>query len=222
MRLTGTGPYYRVKPGPTMPPTWNGQPIVPPATYRLEITHPQKVRLARETAAAESAVADLPLVSDPSTGISFRHHPGWQSRIFARQRRIELAGPAGSDAASTQIAVEVRRKRDYPGSSAELQLNFAEQELIPFAGEIRQRGSVPVMGRPSPFLLMVYSLSGSDRERNMARFQLVLDQGDNYYWLSYTSPVSLYGTYLGNFSTVLKTFRAEQAPPVEAPGKAEK
>jgi len=231
MRLTASGPYYLVKPGPTMPPTWNGQPIVPPPDYRIEITHPQMVRLAREKAAAESAVADLPLVNDPATGIRFRHHPGWQVRTYPRQRRIELAGPTGSDAAPVQIAVEVRHKRDYPGSSAELQLNLVEHDLLPFAAEIRQRGRIEVMKRPSPFLLALYSLSGSDRERTMARFQLVLDLGDNYYWLSYTSPTALYSTYLGNFSTVLKTFQAaltgpEPAAPepsagVGAPGKTD-
>lgn len=209
MRLTGSGPYYLVKPGPTLPPTWNGQPIVPPPGYRLEITHPQMVRLAREKAAAESAVADLPRISDQATGISFRYLPGWQVRRFPRQRRIELSGPQGSDAATTQIAVEVRNKRDYPGSSAKLQLNLAEQDLLPFAGEVRQRGEIKVMDRPSPFLLAVYSPTGSSRERTMARFQLVLDFGEHYYWLSYISPAAHYKDYLTNFSTVLKTFHAE-------------
>jgi len=213
MRLTAQGPYFLLKSSPLLPPNWNGQPILPPPGYRILLEHPQQRRVKLEEKASRSIFADLPYLQDPHSGLAFHYLPGWNVQRFAEAHKIELIGPPDASSAVAMIRVESRSKSRYPGSSAELQLNLAERDLLQRNGEVRKRGTMDVLEKSSPYLLGVFPQPGT--EAKVALMQVVLEQGEFYYWFSYLAPVSEYETFASGFTTLLKSLVVNS--PVELP-----
>lgn len=201
MRLVSSGPYYLLQPGPTLPPDWNGHPILDPPEYRLTIVHPEITRRQRQEEASRQAVAKLPLFKESTFGLQFRHPPDWTPRTDSARRIVVTPDqPSGE---YVQIVVGIRDKAVFPGSSPELQLNLAEKTLRDANALIVKRGTMTVMQRDTPFILGNYP--DSARAATIAHLQLVLDDSDQYYWISYTAPEHDYADFISGFATILKT-----------------
>jgi len=213
-RLTVKGPNYRQQSGPTLPTSWVGQPIIDPPDYRLTVIHPEIVRKHLLEVEARNAVANLPLFRDAKYGVQFRYPPDWTVRSASENRIVATPNRLAAD--PIQVVVGIRDKSVFPGSSPDLQLNLAEKTLLDANARIAKRGEMKVMQRIAPYLLGIYPESGNGT--TIAHLQLVLDHGDQYYWISYTAPSEIYPDHTPGFATILKTF--DIIPPGPQPAAA--
>lgn len=213
IRLVNNGPYYLLKSGPTLPAEWNGQPIVDPPQYRLTITNPKVVQERRQQERARQAVADLPLFQQDAIDLTFHYPKGWQARTPS-QNRIVIS-PVGEEFGGAQVVLQIRDKATSPGSSPKLQLNLAEKEMLDSYAHIIKRGTMEVAGRSAPYLLGKYPATVQGDE--IAQLQLVLENGEYYFWISYAAPDRLYSKQLTGLATILKTLEFPVTLDLDAP-----
>jgi len=213
MRLVANGPYYLLTPGPTLPLSWNGQPIIDPPDYRLTIVQPGIIREKRQEAEAELAVADLPLFEESNYGLQFHYQPDWEVRAESARRIVAKPTRLGTE--NVQVVIGIRDKAVFPGSSPELQLNLAEKKMLDANAQIAKRGVMTVMQKPAPYLLGTYP--NPDKGTTIAHLQLVLDFTDEYYWISYTAPTEIYPAFTAGFATILKTLDIQPMDLLPAP-----
>lgn len=209
MRLVGDGPYYLLQPGPTLPTSWNGNPIIDPPEYRLTIVHPEITRRRLQDEASRQVFASLPLFKEGTFGLQFRHPHDWTPRADSARRFVVTPSRLSGD--HVQVVIGVRDKAGFPGSSSELQLNLAEKTLLDANARIVKRGEMTVMHRRAPFILGNYP--DPAKAATIAHLQLVLDDSDQYYWISYTAPEHDYADFISGFATVLKTLDIQRPEP---------
>ncbi|HKI52412.1 MAG TPA: hypothetical protein VJ995_10095 [Geothermobacteraceae bacterium] len=214
MRLVANGPYYLLKSGPTLPSSWNGQPIIDPPDYRLSIVQPEIIREQQQEHEAKLAFAGLPLFEESSYGLQFHYQPDWEVRAESARRIVVKPSRLAAD--NVQVVIGIRDKAVFPGSSSELQLNLAEKVLLDANAQIIKRGVMTVMQRPAPYLLGTYPYPG--KQTAIAHLQLVLDVTDQYYWISYTAPTESYPAFTAGFATILKTLDIQPLDLQSVPG----
>ena len=217
MRLIVDGPYYLLQPGPTLPSSWNQQPIIDPPEYRLTIVHPEIIRERQQAAQARRAVANLPQFRNDRYGLQFRYQPDWDARAAAEQRIVIT--PKRMAAEDVQVVIGIMDKAAFPGSSSELQLNLAEKILLDANADIVKRGEMQVMQRSAPYLLATYPDSVNGKSH--AHLQLIIDDADQYYWISYSAPAVRYPDYTEGFATILKTFEINAPDKQSVKGSSE-
>jgi hypothetical protein len=202
MRLVVDGPYYLLQSGPTLPSSWNQQPIIDPPEYRLTIVHPKILRERQQVEKSRRAVANLPQFKEDRYGLQFRYRPDWNAQAVSEQKIV--IKPMRTAADDVQVVIDIRDKKDFLGSSSKLQLNLAEKTLLDASADIVKRGEMQVMQRTAPYLLATYP--DPVKGKPLAHLQLIIDDADQYYWVSYSAPAERYPDFTAGFATILKTF----------------
>ncbi|PNU21778.1 hypothetical protein C2E25_00685 [Geothermobacter hydrogeniphilus] len=206
-RLADNGPWYTTRPSPLAPAEWQGAPVHDAATYRLRIFPPGPFK--NEDAAARKTT-DIPGYRhfyDAAGGLTFEYPPDWRVSSEPRRRHWSLSAVDPSTG-GMRIDLELRRRSDFPGSSAERQRNLAERDLTARGAEIRKRGTVSAAGHPAPYLVAVLRPSDNSGGET-AHMQVIVPFADDYCWVSYSGPAAAYGEQIGVFENLLKTLRLQ-------------
>jgi hypothetical protein len=105
--------------------------------------------------------------------------------------------------------IQIVKKSENPGSSANAQLESSGKTLLTVPGAaIKQRGTVTVAGREVPSFIAVYQAKTSQgTAADFGHLQLVIDQGDYYYWVSYSGPSPVYDKYKPVAQHLLESFQ---------------
>ncbi len=127
---------------------------------------------------------------------SFEVPSDWNITLTPKKDYM-VEGPKGSDAFEIPIVIQIVKKSENPGSSAGAQLE-SSRKLLMAAPEvaIKQQGTLTVAGKEVPCFIAAYKASTSQGSAAVfSHLQVVIDQGDYYYWVSYSAPVPVYEKY---------------------------
>jgi hypothetical protein len=140
-------------------------------------------------------------------GFAFEIPVSWNIKLTPKKDYL-IEGPKGSDAFEIGIIIQIIKKSQNPKSSAELQLNKAEKQVMTLPGaELVKTDRVPMANQKAPFFVARYNTKTT--QGNTATFghtQVVLDQGDYYYWISFSGPLPIYDKYLPVLERLLGSF----------------
>lgn len=129
-------------------------------------------------------------------GFSYEVPSNWNITLTPKKDYM-VEGPKGTDAYEISVVIQIVKKSENPGSSAGAQLESSGKLLLtaPEAA-IKQKGTLTVAGREVPCFVASYKASTSQGSSAVfSHLQLVIDQGDYYYWVSYSAPVPVYEKY---------------------------
>jgi hypothetical protein len=181
-------PPTTVPPLPPVPPPTTVPPLppVPPPTVAQEYTRFREVQF----------------------GFSFEVPATWNISLTPKKDYL-VEGPKGTDAFEISIVIQIVRKSDNPGSSADAQLESSGKTLMTVPGTaIKQRGTLTVAGREVPSFVAAYQAKTSQgTAADFGHLQLVIDQGDYFYWVSYSGPAPVYDKYKPVAQRLLESFQ---------------
>ncbi|MEK6631357.1 MAG: hypothetical protein AABY89_11545, partial [Acidobacteriota bacterium] len=141
-------------------------------------------------------------------GFSFEVPSNWNITLTPKKDYM-VEGPKGSDAFEISVVIQIVQKSQNPGSSASAQLESA-RKLLMAAPEavIKPQGTITVAAREVPCFVAVYKASTSQGSAAVfSHLQVVIDQGDYYYWVSYSGPGPVYDKYRPVAQHLLNSFQ---------------
>ena len=144
---------------------------------------------------------------DGNFGFSFQLPSTWNFRVTESKDYL-FKGPAGTAESECTIVVQIVQKSANPGCSNLDQLKDLWNQLstVP-AAAVESDGMVPMAGGEFPFFIASYRTRDSmGTERPFGHLQVVIDNGDYYYPLSYSAPKSAFDEYLKVFKHMSATF----------------
>jgi len=209
-RLTENGPWYTTTPSPLAPAEWQGQPVLDPPEYQLHIL--QAGAAGGETSGRQD-IAGYTSYSDPMTGLFFEHPPSWKVMQGGDPISYRITPPEHVLPANLEINLDLRQRSEYPGSSAELQLNLVERDLDARGAKPRKRGTLELQGRSAPYLVVL--LPGNDG-KSLAEMVTVIAFADHYCRVSYIAPAKHYADGVGIYENLLKSLQLK--PPADSGG----
>lgn len=140
-------------------------------------------------------------------GFSFQVPDDWNIKLTPNKDYL-IEGPKGSDAFEIAIIIQIILKSKNPGSSDKLQL-AASQKMILTVPEavIKKQGSISVAKKQAPYFVAAYKTKTSQGKPALfGHLQVVIDQGDYYYWVSFSGPAPIYEKYQPVVEHLLNTF----------------
>ena len=147
---------------------------------------------------------------DGNFGFSFQLPSTWNFRVTESKDYL-FKGPADTAEGEATIVVQIVMKSANPGSSHLDQLKDLWNQLstVP-AAAVESDGMVPMAGGEFPFFIAGYRTRDSKgEERPYGHLQVVIDNGDFYYPLSYSAPKPAFDEYLKVFKHMSATFTFE-------------
>jgi len=147
---------------------------------------------------------------DGNFGFSFQLPSTWNFRVTESKDYL-FKGPAGTAEGEATIVVQIVQKSANPGSSNLDQLKdlWSQLSTVP-ASAVESDGMVPMAGGEFPFFVASYRVPDSKgEERPFGHLQVVIDNGDYYYPLSYSAPKPEFDQYLKVFKHLSATFTFE-------------
>jgi len=234
-------PFHITKDSPHVPGAHDGKPILKPVAYKLIVSQ-------AATEAADGSLSPAPdAPGEPSTakgsasprgwtmkrlyedrfGFSFELPDHWLWELLPDKGGYLLSGPTGTEENEVIIVVRAVQKATNPGSSETKQLQEARAQIQGVPGaEIRSEDAISVSGRQVPYFLALYPGQTAKKEpATFAHVQLVLENGEYYFWVSYAAPTQYFEKYQDLFANMLVTFEFSQstepntskAPPASPP-----
>lgn len=148
------------------------------------------------------------LFRDDHFGFAFELPAQMSSQLLADRSGYLISGPPGSGLNEVAIVVQAISKAANPGSSAEKQLKQAKKQIKGQpGGEVDSDGERRVAGQKAPFFVGSYRAANSKGKTvDWKHMQLVLENGPNYYWVSYAAPEKHYKENKEAFFRMLETF----------------
>jgi hypothetical protein len=145
---------------------------------------------------------------DNHFGFAFELPAQMSSQLLADRSGYLISGPPGSGLNEVAIVVQAIAKAANPGSSAEKQLKQAKKQIKGQpGGEVVSDGDRRVAGQKAPFFVGSYRAANSKQKMaDWKHMQLVLEDGANYYWVSYAAPEKFYKEHKEVFLRMLDTF----------------
>ncbi len=140
-------------------------------------------------------------------GFSFQVPDDWNIKLTPKKDYL-IEGPKGSDAFEIAIIIQIILKSKNPNSSDKLQLEAAQKMILTVPeANIKKQGTVSVAGKQVPYFVATYKTNTSQGKPSLFRhLQVVIDQGDYYYWVSFSGPSSIYEKYQPVAEHLLNTF----------------
>jgi hypothetical protein len=231
-RFAPNGPYHVTKRSPHLPGTHEGVSVQPEVYYQLTVTHqaagaagpipatggppPAKKPQPATPTVAEPAIppgtnpaAGMKLFQENNFGFAFEMPAAMSARLLANNGGYMISGPPGSDLNELVIVVQAVSKSANPGSSAQKQLKEARHQIkSQLKAEINNEDERKVAGRKTEYFVATYPAFDSRKEKTeFKHMQLVLDNGSNYYWVSYSAPNKHFKDHKDLFFHMLKSFR---------------
>ncbi len=212
-RFTPDGPWFTTRSATGQPTEWQGAKVLPAPSYRLRISSSEQMDFPTVGTTKHPTLHGYKQFTDSQTGLSFKYPPQWQ--VSAEAPGLwRLAAIGDKNGSGMHIDLELRLRRDYPGSSAARQINLAESDLLDHAAEIRKQGRIKVAGTEAPYLVAVIPPPAETTVAEAtARLQVVAPLQDHYCWIGYSGPVSAYAGAIGTFETLLQTLSLQPRRP---------
>lgn len=216
-RLTADGPWYTTRTSPLAPAQWQGTEVVEAPTYQLRISQAGRTP-ADKTTARNTGRPGYQHFKDDASGLSFAYPATWQVSPAAQPQHWELQTIDSRLSGRMKIDLELRLRRDYPGSSAARQLNLAERDLTSRNAEIRKQGLLEAAGQQAPYLVAVFPPPGTtDQEGETARMQVIVPLPDHYCWVGYSGPGADYAGSIKVLENLLQTLQLQPPAPTATP-----
>lgn len=140
-------------------------------------------------------------------GFSFEIPGQWTIKLTPKKDYL-IEGPKGSDAFEIALIIQIIQKSQNPGSSAQLQLEASQRQIMSVPGaKILRQDRISSANQQAPYFAASYKTKTSQGNLSLfGHLQVVLDYGDYYYWVSYSGPAPIYEKYRSVMEHLLQTF----------------
>ena len=188
--------------GPTQPV--GGQPpAARPGTVPPPATNPAT------PAGGTTPAAGVKLFQENHFRFAFELPASMSAELLPDKGGYMITAPAGSELGELVFVVQAVSKSANPGSSVNKQLKEARRLLKRHPGaDIHSEDARRVAGQKTEYFVVSYpALDSKQKKTQFKHMQLVLENGPNYYWVSFSAPNKEFKKHKEIFFHMLNTFR---------------
>ncbi len=193
--------------GPTQP-TGGQPPAAKPGTVTPPVAGPATPSGATAPGGSNPP-AGMKLFQENNFGFAFELPASMSAQLLPDKGGYMISGPAGSELNELVIVVQAVSKSANPGSSVKKQLKEVRRQIKSQPGaEIKFEEDRKVAGQRTEYFVATYpALDSRQRQTQFRHMQMVLENGPNYYWVSFSAPNKQFKKHKDLFFHMLSTFR---------------